>query len=73
MSSLKILPFALSVYTMKLYQIYLLMKDGVCNYCHQVDSMKEQYGTGSEDGKLKLDKIIEEIKLSGKGKSMIVQ
>ena len=35
--------------------------------------MKEQYGTGSEDGKLKLDKIIEEIKLSGKGKSMIVQ
>ena len=43
-------------------------EEGVCNYCHQVASMKEQYGTGREDGKLKLDKIIQEIKLSGKGK-----
>jgi N-acetyl sugar amidotransferase len=41
---------------------------GVCNYCRQVDQLTEQYGTGSTIGKEKLDKIVQEIKLAGKGK-----
>jgi len=43
-------------------------EDGVCNYCHQIEDLKQQYGTGQKDGELKLEKIIEDIKLSGKGK-----
>jgi N-acetyl sugar amidotransferase len=43
-------------------------EDGVCNYCSQVESLKVQYGTGSEKGKLILDQIIEAIKKEGKGK-----
>ena len=31
---------------------------GVCNYCHQVDDLKSQYGTGSKLGEEKLKKII---------------
>lgn len=41
---------------------------GVCNYCHQVDDLKNQYGTGTAKGEEKLRKIIEEIKKVGKGK-----
>ena len=43
-------------------------EEGVCNYCYQVSSLKELYGTGKEEGKLKLDKVIQDIKRSGKGK-----
>jgi N-acetyl sugar amidotransferase len=43
-------------------------QDGVCNYCHQVDDLKSQFGTGSSKGEEKLKQIIEEIKFSGKGK-----
>ena len=42
--------------------------EGVCNYCHQVDMLIEQYGTGQEKGTKELDKIIDEIKRNGKGK-----
>ncbi|OEU69676.1 MAG: LPS biosynthesis protein [Desulfovibrio sp. S3730MH75] len=42
--------------------------DGVCNYCHQVDDLKEQYGTGSEIGEASFQKIVAEIKTAGKGK-----
>lgn len=41
---------------------------GVCNYCHQVDSLTEQYGTGSEKGRKEFKAIVGEIKRSGKGK-----
>lgn len=43
-------------------------EDGVCNYCHQVDHLKEEFGTGTPDGTSKLEKIIAEIKEAGKGK-----
>ena len=43
-------------------------EDGVCNYCHQVDQLVEEYGTGQEKGKLLLDQIIEKIKKDGKNK-----
>jgi N-acetyl sugar amidotransferase len=41
---------------------------GVCNYCHQVDQLKKEFGTASRDGENKLDQIIEEIKAAGRGK-----
>jgi N-acetyl sugar amidotransferase len=42
--------------------------DGICNYCHQVELLKHEYKTGTEDGKNKLESIISEIKRKGKGK-----
>jgi N-acetyl sugar amidotransferase len=41
---------------------------GVCNYCHQVDDLKKQYGTETERGKTMLHHIVDDIKLAGKGK-----
>ncbi|MDA7510423.1 N-acetyl sugar amidotransferase [Verrucomicrobia bacterium] len=41
---------------------------GVCNYCHQLDSMKELYGTGSSKGEEELLRLFEEIRKAGKGK-----
>ena len=38
---------------------------GVCNYCHQVDRLKQQYGTGSPVGQASLDGIFENIKRAG--------
>ena len=43
-------------------------KDGVCNYCHQIDSLKEEYGTGEERGEREMERIVEEIKKAGIGK-----
>lgn len=43
-------------------------KEGVCNYCHQVDSLVEQYSTGKPEGERVLAEIIEQIKQAGKGK-----
>lgn len=42
--------------------------DGVCNYCHMVTDLVDQYGTGSAKGKQMLDEIIEIIKEAGKNK-----
>lgn len=42
--------------------------NGVCNFCHQLEKLKEEYGTGSEKGEKKFKKIIEEIKKAGKDK-----
>lgn len=43
-------------------------QDGVCSYCRMVESLAEQYGTGKEKGKIKFDKIVDEIKETGRGK-----
>lgn len=43
-------------------------KNGVCNYCHQLEQLKEEYGTASKKGEEKLSKIIAKIKKEGKGK-----
>lgn len=43
-------------------------EEGVCNYCHQIDSLKEQFGTGAAKGQKKLEKIIEQVRADGKGK-----
>jgi N-acetyl sugar amidotransferase len=39
---------------------------GICNYCYQVESLKKQYGTGTEVGRGKLSAILKKIK-SGHG------
>lgn len=41
---------------------------GVCNYCHQVDNLVEEFGTGQEKGRKTLEKTVEEIKRAGHGK-----
>jgi N-acetyl sugar amidotransferase len=43
-------------------------EDGVCKYCHQVDRLKAQYGTGSPAGERRFDEICEEIRSAGRGK-----
>lgn len=42
--------------------------DGVCNYCHQLEKLKDEYGTGSEEGENKFKDIVEQIKKDGKNK-----
>mgnify|MGYP006087308441 CR=1 FL=1 len=42
--------------------------EGVCNYCHQTDRLKEKYETGSEEGEARLHNIFSEMKAAGKGK-----
>jgi len=41
-------------------------KDGVCNYCQQVDELSEEYGVGQKKGIDKLNSIIKKIKIDGK-------
>lgn len=43
-------------------------EEGVCNYCRQVETLKGQYGTGSDKGIQQLAKIVGQIKAAGKGK-----
>ena len=43
-------------------------ENGVCNYCHMVDNLIEQYGTGTKKGEDEFKSIIENIKRSGRGK-----
>jgi N-acetyl sugar amidotransferase len=38
---------------------------GVCNYCRQIDRLAEEYGTGTETGKARLDAIIAQVKRAG--------
>jgi N-acetyl sugar amidotransferase len=42
--------------------------DGVCNYCKQIDSLVEEYGTASKKGIREFHKIIETIKKEGRNK-----
>jgi N-acetyl sugar amidotransferase len=41
---------------------------GVCNYCHLVDSLIEEYQTGLPEGEKRIQQFIEKIKKDGKGK-----
>ena len=42
--------------------------DGVCNYCHQIDGLVADYGTGQPKGEAKLEEILDEIRRAGRGK-----
>jgi N-acetyl sugar amidotransferase len=41
-------------------------ENGVCNYCHQMDALRLQYGTGTSAGEARLAAIIGEIKSQGR-------
>ena len=41
---------------------------GVCNYCRQIDDLKEQYGTETPKGEKEFQRIVNQIKADGKGK-----
>ena len=48
---------------------YITFDDnGVCNYCHQLEKLKDDYGTGSQKGESKFLELVEEIKKAGKNK-----
>jgi N-acetyl sugar amidotransferase len=41
---------------------------GICNYCKQIDTLVEDYGTATEAGKLEFMNMVETIKIEGKDK-----
>lgn len=41
---------------------------GICKYCHQIENLKNEYGTGSQKGEDKFLEIIEQIKKDGQNK-----
>lgn len=41
--------------------------EGVCNYCRQIESLIDEYKPGTNEAKINLNKIIEEIKIQGRG------
>ena len=43
-------------------------QEGVCNYCHQVDNLTNEYGTGQKKGEEKFLQIVNQIKKDGKNK-----
>ena len=42
--------------------------DGVCNYCRQVDNLKEKFGTGTSNGEDRLAEIVRNIRMQGRSK-----
>ena len=42
--------------------------DGVCNYCHQIDTLKEQFGTGSLSGIQKFNEIVAQVRQAGQSR-----
>ena len=43
-------------------------EEGVCNYCRQIESLAEQYGTGKTKGETLFTEILKAIKKAGKDK-----
>lgn len=43
-------------------------ENGVCNYCHMIDSLKEQYGMGQPRGEQRLMEVVDRIKKEGRGR-----
>lgn len=43
-------------------------EEGVCNYCHMVDSLIEEYQTGKEAGLNRIQAIVDQIKKDGRKK-----
>ena len=42
--------------------------NGVCNYCHQIDGLIKEYGTGQPKGEAALETLVDTIKKEGRGK-----
>lgn len=43
-------------------------ENGVCNYCHQIEKLTNEYGTGNKKGEVEFKKIINKIKKAGQNK-----
>ena len=43
-------------------------EQGVCNYCHQIEDMRNKYKTGTLEGEQMMLKIVERIKQAGRNK-----
>jgi len=43
-------------------------ENGVCKYCHQLENLKKEYTTASQEGEKRFIRIIEQIKKDGKNK-----
>lgn len=43
-------------------------RDGVCNYCHMVDRLSEEYGTGTPRGLAEIRRLVDRIREEGKGR-----
>lgn len=43
-------------------------EEGVCSYCRLVESLAEQFGTGTDAGLAEFEKIVRDIKTGGRGK-----
>ena len=43
-------------------------EQGICNYCHQLDSLSKEYGTGHAEGAEEFNRIIAAIKEQGRGR-----
>lgn len=41
---------------------------GICNYCDQIEKLKDLYGTGSTKGASKLESVLQRVRDSGRGK-----
>ena len=55
------------IYDDKIPNIFF-SNDGVCNYCHQIDFIKEEFGTGKKKGIKLLTNLINQIKKDGRSK-----
>lgn len=55
------------IYDERVASIYF-DKEGICNYCHQLEKLKNDYGTGEIKGEKEFERIIKEIKNNGRGK-----
>lgn len=42
--------------------------NGVCNYCHQIDGLVHEYGTGQAKGLKNFEAILDKVRASGKNK-----
>lgn len=42
--------------------------EGVCNYCHQIEQLAIDYGTGTSKGEKQMAAIVEKIRRAGQGK-----
>lgn len=43
-------------------------EEGICNYCRQIEAMKEKYRTGMPEGERAFEQIVDRIKAAGRGK-----
>jgi len=55
------------IYDERVASIYF-DKNGICNYCYQIEKLKNDYGTGEAKGEKEFKRIVEQIKKNGRGK-----